>query len=94
MGWGPIRVWNDDEISPNSGFPPHPHADMEIVTYVREGAITHEDSLGNRGRTDRWHAQLLSCPLPEPARQSLGYPRSTPHAEPSLLVSASPRRSA
>jgi len=50
MGWGPIRVWNDDEIAPNSGFPPHPHSDMEIITYVREGAITHQDSLGNKGR--------------------------------------------
>ena len=35
MGWGSIRVWNDDTIAPNTGFPQHPHADMEIVTYVR-----------------------------------------------------------
>lgn len=41
MGRGAIRVWNDDEIAANSGFPPHPHSDMEIITYVREGAITH-----------------------------------------------------
>jgi redox-sensitive bicupin YhaK (pirin superfamily) len=39
MGWGAIRVWNDDEIAANSGFPPHPHRDMEIITYVRKGAI-------------------------------------------------------
>jgi redox-sensitive bicupin YhaK (pirin superfamily) len=51
MSWGNLRVWNDDEIAPNSGFPPHPHADMEIITYVRKGAITHKDSLGNEGRT-------------------------------------------
>lgn len=38
MGWGSIRVWNDDEIGPNSGFPAHPHKDMEIITYVRTGA--------------------------------------------------------
>ena len=37
MNWGRLRVWNDDEIAPNTGFPPHPHADMEIVTYVPKG---------------------------------------------------------
>ena len=47
MGWGAIRVWNDDQIAAKTGFPPHPHRDMEIVTYVRTGAITHQDSLGN-----------------------------------------------
>jgi redox-sensitive bicupin YhaK (pirin superfamily) len=53
MGWGRIRVWNDDKIGAKSGFPPHPHRDMEIVTYVRTGAITHKDSLGNTGRRRR-----------------------------------------
>ena len=48
---GSLRVWNDDEIAPNTGFPSHPHSDMEIITYVRRGAITHEDSLGHKGRT-------------------------------------------
>ncbi len=61
MGWGPIRVWNDDEIAPQSGFPPHPHADMEIVTYVRTGAITHQDSLGNQGRTEAGDVQVMSA---------------------------------
>jgi len=61
MGHGALRVWNDDEIAPNTGFPPHPHADMEIITYVREGAITHEDSLGNKGRTEAGDVQVMSA---------------------------------
>ncbi len=61
MGWGSIRVWNDDTIAPNSGFPPHPHRDMEIITYVRSGAITHEDSMGNKGRTEAGDVQVMSA---------------------------------
>ena len=61
MNWGPIRVWNDDEIAAKSGFPAHAHADMEIVTYVRTGAITHQDSLGNRGRTEEGDVQVMSA---------------------------------
>jgi redox-sensitive bicupin YhaK (pirin superfamily) len=61
MGWGPIRVWNDDTIAPNTGFPPHPHSDMEIITYVREGAITHQDSMGNKGRTEAGDVQVMSA---------------------------------
>ncbi|MEE2526471.1 pirin family protein [Hyphobacterium sp. HN65] len=61
MGWGALRVWNDDEIQPQTGFPPHPHADMEIITYVRNGAITHEDSLGNKGRTVAGDVQVMSA---------------------------------
>ena len=61
MHWGNLRVWNDDEIAPKSGFPPHPHRDMEIITYVREGAITHEDSLGNTGRTEAGDVQVMSA---------------------------------
>ncbi|KFG89836.1 Pirin [Sphingobium herbicidovorans NBRC 16415] len=61
MGWGAIRVWNDDEIAPNTGFPPHPHRDMEIITYVRKGAITHQDSLGNTGRTEAGDVQVMSA---------------------------------
>ncbi|NBU27503.1 MAG: pirin family protein [Caulobacteraceae bacterium] len=61
MGWGALRVWNDDEIAPKSGFPPHPHADMEIITYVRTGAITHQDSLGNTGRTGAGDVQVMSA---------------------------------
>ena len=61
MGWGALRVWNDDEIAAGSGFPAHPHADMEIITYVREGAITHKDSLGNVGRTEAGDVQVMSA---------------------------------
>ncbi|MFC7536501.1 pirin family protein [Sphingomonas sp. GCM10030256] len=61
MGWGRIRVWNDDRIAARSGFPPHPHRDMEIVTYVRTGAITHQDSLGNKGRTAAGDVQVMSA---------------------------------
>jgi quercetin 2,3-dioxygenase len=61
MGWGALRVWNDDEIAPGTGFPPHPHADMEIITYVRQGAITHRDSLGNEGRTEAGDVQVMSA---------------------------------
>ncbi len=61
MNWGALRVWNDDEIAPGSGFAPHPHANMEIITYVREGAITHTDSMGNRGRTEAGDVQVMSA---------------------------------
>ena len=61
MGWGAIRAWNDDQIAANSGFPPHPHQDMEIITYVRSGAITHQDSLGNKGRTEAGDVQVMSA---------------------------------
>ena len=61
MGWGAIRVWNDDEIGAKTGFPPHGHADMEIITYVRKGAISHRDSLGNEGRTPGGDVQVMSA---------------------------------
>ncbi|MDE2580067.1 MAG: pirin family protein, partial [Rhodospirillales bacterium] len=58
-GFGRLLVWNDDEIAPGAGFDPHPHREMEIVTYIREGAITHEDSLGNVGRTEAGDVQVM-----------------------------------
>ena len=61
MGWGAIRVWNDDQIAPETGFPPHGHANMEIITYVRTGAISHRDSLGNAGRTPGGDVQVMSA---------------------------------
>jgi len=59
--WGKLRVWNDDEIQPHSGFPQHPHNNMEIITYVREGAISHRDNLGNSGRTEAGDVQVMSA---------------------------------
>ena len=59
--WGALRVWNDDEIAPGAGFDPHPHRDMEIITYVRDGAITHRDSMGNEGRTEAGDVQIMSA---------------------------------
>ena len=61
MGWGALRVWNDDAIASRSGFPPHGHADMEIITYVRSGAITHQDAMGNQGRTGAGDVQVMSA---------------------------------
>ena len=59
--WGNLRVWNDDRIAPGTGFPTHPHNDMEIITYVRTGAITHTDSMGNEGRTEAGDVQVMSA---------------------------------
>jgi quercetin 2,3-dioxygenase len=61
VNWGSLRVWNDDTIAPGTGFPPHPHRDMEIITYVREGAITHRDNMGNEGRTEAGDVQVMSA---------------------------------
>ncbi len=61
MNWGNLRVWNDDEIAPGTGFPKHVHQDMEIITYVREGAISHQDNLGNKGRTEAGDVQVMSA---------------------------------
>jgi quercetin 2,3-dioxygenase len=61
MGWGNLRVWNDDTIAARSGFPPHPHSEMEIITYVRKGVITHKDNLGNQGRTAAGDVQVMSA---------------------------------
>ena len=61
MGLGPLRVINDDIVGVGGGFDFHPHKDMEIITYVRQGAITHEDSLGNRGVTKAGDVQVMSA---------------------------------
>ena len=59
---GALVVWNDDEIAPGTGFGRHPHADMEIITYVRQGVVTHEDSAGNIGRTVAGDVQVIGVP--------------------------------
>ncbi|WP_150539875.1 pirin family protein [Actinobacillus vicugnae] len=61
MHWGNLRVWNDDVIAPQTGFDTHPHKEMEIITYVRKGAITHRDSMGNHGRTEAGDVQVMSA---------------------------------
>ena len=61
MGFGTLRVINDDRIKPQSGFDTHPHRDMEIITYVRQGAITHKDSMDNIGKTTAGDVQVMSA---------------------------------
>lgn len=60
-GLGPLRVWNDDRIKPGGGFAMHPHRDMEIITYVRSGTLTHEDGLGNLGQIGAGEVQVMSA---------------------------------
>ena len=57
----PLILWNDDCIQPETGFPMHSHRDMKIITYIRQGAITHEDSLGNKGVTKAGEIQIMSA---------------------------------
>ncbi len=61
MSFGHIRVINDDSIKAGYGFDTHPHKNMEIITYVRKGAITHKDSKGNQGRTVAGDVQVMSA---------------------------------
>jgi quercetin 2,3-dioxygenase len=59
--FGPLRVWNDDRIKAHSGFDTHGHSDMEIITYLRQGAISHRDSLNNDGRIDAGEVQVMTA---------------------------------
>ena len=61
LSFGLLRVFNDDVIQPGTGFPPHSHQDMEIITYVLEGELEHQDNLGNRGRVHPGEIQVMSA---------------------------------
>ena len=61
LNWGALRVFNDDVIAGGAGFPPHPHRDMEIVTYVLEGELAHQDSMGNHGIVGPGGVQFMSA---------------------------------
>ena len=93
MAWGKLRVWNDDEIAPGKGFDPHPHRDMEIITYVREGAITHRDNMGNEGRTEAGDVQVMSAGTGVVHAEYNLEPGKT-HAVPDLDHARPPRREA
>jgi quercetin 2,3-dioxygenase len=61
LNWGALRVFNDDTIAGGTGFPTHPHRDMEIVTYVLSGELAHKDSMGNRGVVGPGSVQYMSA---------------------------------
>jgi len=61
MGFGTLRVVNDDWVQAGTGFSAHPHQNMEIITYIRSGEITHQDSVGNKGVTRAGEVQVMSA---------------------------------
>ncbi|HXM18021.1 MAG TPA: pirin family protein [Candidatus Tumulicola sp.] len=61
QNWGALRVLNDDTIAPGEGFPAHPHRDMEILTYVLDGELEHQDDMGNRGVVGPGSVQYMSA---------------------------------
>ena len=61
MGFGTLRVINDDWVEPGTGFGSHPHKNMEIISYIRSGAISHQDSTGNKGITKSGEVQVMSA---------------------------------
>ncbi len=61
MGFGPLRVLNDDRVAAGRGFPPHGHQNMEIVSYVVDGTLVHRDSMGHESRIEAGELQLMSA---------------------------------
>jgi len=61
MGFGKLRVVNDDWVEPGMGFPSHPHRNMEIISFIRSGAVTHQDNMGNKGTTKAGEVQVMSA---------------------------------
>jgi len=61
LNFGTLRVINDDLVKPGTGFDTHPHRDMEIVSYVIDGELTHGDSMGNKRTLSRGHVQYMSA---------------------------------
>lgn len=61
MSFGELLVINDDRIAPEKGFGMHPHNDMEIITFIKTGAISHEDNQGNKGKTSAGNVQVMSA---------------------------------
>ena len=61
MNWGALRVFNEDVIQPAAGFPMHPHRDMEIITYVLNGTLSHRDNLENKGTVNAGEVQVMTA---------------------------------
>ena len=102
MGFGPLRVINDDIVRAGTGFGLHPHRNMEIITYVRKGAIIHTDSLGNEGRTQAGDVQVMTAGRGLPMRKKaplikipscsrFGFTRVKPASRPDGTNAPSPR---
>lgn len=80
MGYGPLRVINEDRVAPHSGFPPHPHRDMEIITYVLSGVLQHRDSTGGAADLRPGELQVMH------AGRGIRHSEVNPAGEPTHLL--------